>query len=98
MNEQNPNYRPNALSRFYETVLAGGGTVWPALGWAPRNYVKVLAVVFLASSPFWLWLIYQVWGEILTLTGDTVPKTTSATSHMPSASPSQRSPASSPRP
>ncbi len=38
MNDENPNYRPNALSRFYATIGAGAGKLWTALGWAPRNY------------------------------------------------------------
>jgi uncharacterized protein YjbI with pentapeptide repeats len=51
--------------------------MWAGLGWAPRNYVKVLAVAFLVLLPFWVWMIAEVWGEIRTLTGDTIPKASS---------------------
>jgi hypothetical protein len=37
----------------------------------------VLGAASLVLSPFWFWLIFQVWGEIRTLTGDVVPKATS---------------------
>jgi hypothetical protein len=46
---------------------------WTGLGWLPRNYVKLLSILFLILLPFWGWLIIQVWQEIYTLTGGTIP-------------------------
>jgi hypothetical protein len=51
--------------------------MWTGLGWAPRNYVKLLSCVFAILSPFWIWMIFEVWDEIQILTGGTVPRDTS---------------------